>query len=491
VKNLTSLTKGILIVLLLGVVGFALHFGGVFDEVRPMRIGVVTWGGNLGGQWYNAGFLANEESRFLKEYGLSVEFVLNDDPEMSLKAWEAGEIDVHWWTVDVFNTVAAELGSYSPKCFMQTDWSRGGDAVVVVRGIKSINDLRGRTIAVAYKTPSHSFLFWLLESGGMTPDDVKIIQVASAIDAAAAFKAGQVDAAVVWSPDDQGCIDSVKGSRILTNTKEAKFIIADILFAKEEYIEAHRDELVNLVEGWLLGAATVNSSPAAKKEGVRILADGLNSPEDYCLGAIDNVRLTTLGDNSNFFNLKGNYTGVDGEDVYTKTGRLYQRYGIISDFPDWRTVIDPSILRDVISRGKLTGTMHAAEAITSFALPTAQQASAPALATKRVTINFASGSWTLDENAMHILDLEVADALRFMEGNRVRVVGNTDNLGDYQMNMTLSQKRAEAVVDYLVSEYNFDRNRFSPIGKGPDNPVAGNETSDGRAKNRRTDIELL
>jgi NitT/TauT family transport system substrate-binding protein len=491
-SNLTALSKWLIILVVLGIAGVGLFFSGILNEERPLRVDVVTWGGYAGGQLCNEGFLANAQSHFLKEYGLKVEFVLNDDIESSLKAWEAGEIDAHWWTADVFNTVANELAVYNPKVFMQADWSRGGDACVVVRGINSVNDLRGRKIAVAFKTPSHSFLLWMLDSAGMIPSDVQIVEVASAIDAAAAFKAGQVDAAVVWAPDDQGCKDAVPGAKILTNTKKAKYIISDIFFAKEEVLKARHDDFVKLTEGWLNYAAMINTVPAAKDKAAKILAAGLNLSEDYCLGAIDNVRLTTLGDNVNFFNLNGNFTGVKGEDIYTKTGRLYQKYGIIKgSFPDWRSVVDLSIIREVVERGHLTGNMHAAEAVETFERPTEKMASAPAMATKRVTINFATGSWALDENTMRILDLQAADALRVMAGMRVRITGNTDNVGDYQMNMQLSHKRAEAVADYLTRTYKFDRNRFVVVGKGPDNPVADNDTPDGRAKNRRTDIELF
>ncbi|MFA5070632.1 MAG: phosphate ABC transporter substrate-binding/OmpA family protein [Patescibacteria group bacterium] len=491
-KNLTLLSKVLIGVVILAIVGSLLWFSGILNKERPLRVSVVTWGGYAGGQLWNEGFKASEESRFLKEYGVPVEFVLNDDIESSLKAWEAGEVDAHWWTADVFSTVADELAAYNPKVFMQADWSRGGDAIVVVRGINSVNDLRGRKIAVAFKTPSHSFLLWALESAGMTPNDVQIVEVASAIDAAAAFKAGQVDAAVVWAPDDQGCVDAVPGSTILANTKDAKYIISDVFFAKEEVLVARHDDFVSLAEGWLKGSALINTDPTAKNRAAEILSTGLSVSVDYALGAINNVRLTTLGDNINFFNINGNYQGVKGEDIYTKTGRMYQKYGIIKgSFPDWRSVVDLSIVKEVIERGKLTGNMNAAEAATTFERPTEKMASAPAMATKRVTINFATNVYALDENAMRILDLQAADALRFMGGVRVRITGNTDNVGDYQMNMNLSQKRAEAVADYLARTYKFDRNRFVIVGKGPDNPVASNETPDGRAKNRRTDIELF
>ncbi len=62
------------------------------------------------------------------------------------------------------------------------------------------------------------------------------------------------------------------------------------------------------------------------------------------------------------------------------------------------------------------------------------------------------------------------------------------------MNMTLSQKRAQAVADYLKDEYGMDPNRFIVVGNGPDNPVKGcegNQNDSCKSKNRRTDFQLI
>ncbi len=166
----------------------------------PIRVGVVTWGGYAGGQYFNEGFKATNQSRFKKEYGIDVEFVLNDDVVSSLNAWKNGDIDVHWYTIDAMPTIMPEMKDFDPVVLWQADWSRGGDAIVVKRGINSVQDLRGKTVAVAELTPSHSFLLWLLDAGDLKPDDIKIVAQPSAIEAAAPFKSGQLDAAVVWSP---------------------------------------------------------------------------------------------------------------------------------------------------------------------------------------------------------------------------------------------------------------------------------------------------
>ena len=68
------------------------------------------------------------------------------------------------------------------------------------------------------------------------------------------------------------------------------------------------------------------------------------------------------------------------------------------------------------------------------------------------------------------------------------VVGHTDNVGDYDYNMKLSQARADAVVKTLVSKYNVNKNRLTSGGVGPLAPVTTNDTEEGKAKNRRVEL---
>ncbi|MEO1628073.1 MAG: ABC transporter substrate-binding protein, partial [Bacteroidota bacterium] len=237
-----------------------------------VRIGVVTWGGYAGGQYFNEGFEASEKSRYFKDYGMKVEFKILDDFEASRAAWKNDEVNLLWATIDAFPTEAGALAQYDPVVVFQADWSRGGDAVVVRRGINKVSDLRGKKIAVAEMTPSHSFLIWLLQAGGLTTDDVEILPQANAIDAAQAFKSRAADAAVVWSPDDADCVQSVPGARVLESTRSASHIIADVFIAKKDYEERNKRKMMDLYEGWMKGASEINSNDAAKRKAAKILA---------------------------------------------------------------------------------------------------------------------------------------------------------------------------------------------------------------------------
>jgi outer membrane protein OmpA-like peptidoglycan-associated protein len=71
---------------------------------------------------------------------------------------------------------------------------------------------------------------------------------------------------------------------------------------------------------------------------------------------------------------------------------------------------------------------------------------------------------------------------------KVLIVGHTDGKGAFDYNLSLSQRRAQAVADTLVSAHGIARDRLTPAGAGMIAPVASNKTEEGRAKNRRVEI---
>ncbi|GAX60515.1 outer membrane protein and related peptidoglycan-associated (lipo)proteins [Candidatus Scalindua japonica] len=70
---------------------------------------------------------------------------------------------------------------------------------------------------------------------------------------------------------------------------------------------------------------------------------------------------------------------------------------------------------------------------------------------------------------------------------KVRIEGHTDDIGSMKYNMDLSSKRAQAIKDYLVGK-GIDPSRITTIGLGYTQPIADNDTPEGRALNRRAEI---
>lgn len=83
---------------------------------------------------------------------------------------------------------------------------------------------------------------------------------------------------------------------------------------------------------------------------------------------------------------------------------------------------------------------------------------------------------------------EIAKLLKQTTALKLLVVGHTDNVGDFEYNLDLSRRRAQSVVQALVSQYGIAAARLKPHGVGYASPVASNRADDGRAKNRRVEL---
>ena len=101
-------------------------------------------------------------------------------------------------------------------------------------------------------------------------------------------------------------------------------------------------------------------------------------------------------------------------------------------------------------------------------------------------VTFQSGSAVLTSEAKRILDGVAADLIQRPEV-RVTVVGHTDNVGSARKNKQLSERRAEAVANYLAAR-GVDPARLSYGGKGEEMPIVSNATAEGRAMNRRVEL---
>lgn len=104
----------------------------------------------------------------------------------------------------------------------------------------------------------------------------------------------------------------------------------------------------------------------------------------------------------------------------------------------------------------------------------------------KAKIRFDSGKATIDKDSMGLLDKLIETALRCPTAN-IEVAGHTDSDGDSNGNMTLSEKRAQAVADYLIKA-GLPTDRLRAVGYGSTQPVAANDTDEGKAKNRRIDF---
>jgi OOP family OmpA-OmpF porin len=108
-----------------------------------------------------------------------------------------------------------------------------------------------------------------------------------------------------------------------------------------------------------------------------------------------------------------------------------------------------------------------------------------------VTVYFEVGNAAVSDDAKQQLK-QLADSAVQLKGFMVQVAGYTDSSGNAEYNQQLSDKRAEAVVNYLQQECNVPLYRvLSPEGMGESNPAGSNESQQGKKENRRVEVKVL
>jgi NitT/TauT family transport system substrate-binding protein len=269
---------------------------------------------------------------------------------------------------------------------------------------------------------------------------------------------------------------------ILASTKDASNLIADIFVARGDFIEQHPEDLRRFTAGWLKGVDAANANPdrAAVLLAKSFSGIGLEDAK----GMLEDVKLPNYAENRAFFSGQGAI--VSYPSIYKTAQGIWRKIGKINEvFEPYRTV-DTRFLEGAAEYFAGAAT----EAKPEFDFKTLPKTTAQPILTKTVSIYFPSGSSSLDENAKAVLDTQVVELAATFGSAYLRIAGNTDNVGNRDTNMRLSRLRAEAVAQFLVSK-GFERNKFDVVGNGPDKPVASNDTDEGRAKNRRTDFEII
>ena len=102
---------------------------------------------------------------------------------------------------------------------------------------------------------------------------------------------------------------------------------------------------------------------------------------------------------------------------------------------------------------------------------------------------FNTGKWDIKENSHSELD-RLVSLLTELPSLKIEISGYTDNIGSESFNELLSQRRADAVMNYLTKK-GVNKNRIKAKGYGQSNTVASNDSEEGRALNRRTEFKII
>jgi NitT/TauT family transport system substrate-binding protein len=450
-----------------------------------VRVRVNIWVGCAAGLVANGGLDTVSGSIFDKK-GLKVSFKIIDDWTEGAAALATNNVDVMLTTADVWAKDYAQFQDkgFGAHAFYMVDWSRGADGVIGKQGINTIEDLAGRTVAFAPYTPSHFLLWNGLKSSGLTTDQrreifSKAVHTKDGIEPATLFAQQKVDAAVAWDPDMSDAVAKRAGSKKIYDTRVANRLIADVLVVSDRFASHCPQSVVKLSEGWLEGVEFIKAQPTRAHTLIGTIKD-FNIPEDLAKSMLGGVKLADYADNKAFFGSRG--SDSDYNNIFKMAQEMYREERIIKRNSDPESSVDRRFL------DPLSGKFSTASSEPPIEYKEPSKGAVP-IATQRRSIFFETDSAKMGLDSRAVVD-EIGGFMKAYENTVVDIDGNTDATGSRPHNIELSRQRAESVKQYLVEKYGFPANRMRTVGNGPDRPVADNSTTEGREKNRRTDIKV-
>ncbi len=477
---------------------------------RTVRLAINVWAGWGPLIYANDGFRPGKTWSAPGGKDFRVELVLIDDPVAMRDAYAAGNIHVGWATLDMLPLFLEGLRKDTrvmPRVFQQVDWSNGGDGIVVRDSIKTIADLRGKTVVLAQNSPSHFFALNALINSGVQPAEVNFKFTQDAFQAAAAFNADRSIAGVVsWAPDIYN-LEKVKGNRLIVTTATANKLIADVWFARADFAKDNPDIMEGLVRG-IFDAMEALKAQDAKQKVAKLMAAGYSIPEGDALSMLGDAHSTNYAENRDFFLNQNNPTNF--ERTWSTSYFLYRKINAVSQQTPFDQVMDFSVIQKLAAEPKYASQKN--EYNIQFAPATAGsiQGEKNEILTKTVVIHFYPNSWDInkkvtrqvsgkdveelyDPNVAFVVE-EVGKLAGQYGAARIVIEGHTDGSMKGQIPGTLvhelSLNRANSVKEAIVRKFGgLQPNQFATSGVGWDRPADASDP-DNHAKNRRVEIKV-
>jgi len=477
---------------------------------RTVRVALNVWAGWAPVIYANNGFHAGKVWHTAGGQDFKVDLVLIDDPVAMRDAYAAGNVQIGWATLDMIPLFVEQLRKDSrtmPRVFQQIDYSNGGDGIVVRENIRSIADLRGKTVVLAQNSPSHYFVLNTLIDGGLQPADVEFKFTQDAFQAAAAFNADRsIAAAVSWSPDIYN-LAKVRGNRLLVTTQTANKLIADVWFARADFAKDHADVIEGLVRG-IFDAMEALKTQEAKQQVATLMAAGYSIPATDALSMLGDAHATNYAENREFFLNQNNPANF--ERTWNTAYFLYRRIGMVSEPVRFDQVMDFSVIQALGSEPRYASQKN--EYQVQFVPTTAStvQAENTEILTKTVVIHFYPNSADLhkkivtqvngqdraepyDPNVDFVVD-EIGRLAGQYGAARIVIEGYTDASMKGQVDPAavkeLSLNRANAVKEGVLRRFkSLQPNQFLASGLGWDRPADPTDPMN-NAKNRRVEVKV-
>ncbi len=304
------------------------------SDAAPLRIGYSDWPGWVAWQ------VAIEKGWF-QEAGVAAEFQWFDY-SASLDAFAAGKIDAV--TMSNGDTLVTGAGGMRGIMIMLTDYSDGNDMVIGKPGIRSIQDLKGKKVAVEVGLLEHLLLVTALKKAGLQDGDVTLVN-AKTNELPQVLATGDVAAVVAWQPIAGQAIKGLPGARPIYTSADEPGLIYDVLAVNPASLSARRADWVKVVKVWDKVVAYI-ADPQTAPDAVRIMAARVGIAPAAFSQFLKGTHLLNLKDG------KARFVRQDGLGSLYGSSRIADRFNVANAVykkpQDVDAYIDGSVLTSLV-----------------------------------------------------------------------------------------------------------------------------------------------
>lgn len=207
-------------------------------EMPEVTLGTTSWPTNMF-------FYLADEKGFFEQNGVKVNIQDFASTTESTNAFVGGKLD--FCTFASSETISPFFQGADMSVVLETDKSNGSEGLVATSDIKTVADLKGKTVATQLYSVDHMFLLTLLEENGMTADDINIVDM-SIQQSGNAFVAGQCDAACIWDPYFSQAKNA--GGTELFSSADNPDLITDVLCASKTLCSENPDAVKAVIKSF-------------------------------------------------------------------------------------------------------------------------------------------------------------------------------------------------------------------------------------------------
>lgn len=428
--------------------------------------------------------LTTQPGSIFDELGIKVNIHIINDADASSNALIKGDLNAAGYTLNRTAFLSGKFADAGLDIVMPvfTNYSNGGDGIIALSNITSIEDLVGAKIGVPKFSEAQSMVVWFINNSDLTSDQKKsiidnLILLDDAEQTGQAFFAGSLDVAATWQPYLSYAEDSTD-SHILFDTKSSNKLILDGIVFRSDFAKAHPDIVSKFIDGIFTALEEYETDFDTIRSTMPMFA-GM-SDEEIAVTRMD-AGMMGYAANINALENDCNIVFSDMCDVWESIGETVNR-------SIGATLFDTSYVKALSDKYS-----SVAPVATSPVVITDEQREdaldVPSMLTKSCTIEFHPDTAKFLDNAAAaaILDEFVAMA-KVLDGTIIQIEGNLNYDGAIYSGDALSTSRANAVKKYFIAN-GIDANRIIVVGNGNSKMVVNPAGSvEDTMPNRRTDI---